>query len=133
MKTSKILIPVLVSCLAVFVGCGDKDNDFRDTWVGTYEGYSDYHFSTGTDHQFDTVYTNESLSVSKQETVGLVIDYLGQSFPVSCTSEGTFTSSSNNPHSEWNGCIKGDSLFFNYHDVSQGYSSTRLFKGKKTN
>ncbi len=132
MKTGAFLMPVLVTCLAVFVGCGDKDTDFRDTWVGTYEGYCDYHSSTG-DHQFDTVYTNESLSVSKQETAGLVIDYLGQSFPVSCTSEGTFKSTSTNPHSEWNGCIKGDSLFFNYYDVSQGHSSTRQFKGKKTN
>ncbi len=131
MKTCILLIPFFATCLSVFVGCGDKDNDYRDAWVGTYEGYCDYHSSTGSDNQFDTVYANESLSVSKQEDEGLVIDYIGQSFPVHCTSEGTFTSTSNNPHSEWNGCIKGDSLFFNYHDVSQGHSSSRQFKGKR--
>ena len=132
MKTSKVLVLALAVCLSVFVSCGDKDNDYRDAWVGTYEGYCDYHSSTGSDNQFDTVYANESLSVSKQEDEGLLIDYIGQSFPVHCTSEGTFTSTSNNLHSEWNGCIKGDSLFFNYHDVSQGHSSSRQFKGKKT-
>jgi hypothetical protein len=131
MKTRNFLIPVLVTCLAVFVGCGDKDKDFRDTWLGTYEGYSDYHSFAGADHQFDTVYTNESMSVSKQGDEGLVMEYLGQSFQVLCSADGTFTSTSNNPHSEWNGCIKGDSLFFNYYDVSQGHSSTRHFKGKK--
>jgi hypothetical protein len=117
--------------MAVFVGCGDKDNDFRDKWLGTYEGYCEYHSSTGSDHQFDTVYSDQSLTVSKQGNEGLVMDYLGQSFQVRCSSDGTFTSTSNNPHSEWNGCIKGDSLFFNYQDVSQGHSSTRHFKGKK--
>lgn len=132
MKTSKVLVLALAVCLSVFVSCGDKDNDYRDAWVGTYEGYCDYHSSMGADHQFDTVYTNESLTVSKQGDEGLVIGYIGQSFPVQCTSEGTFTSTSNNPHNEWNGCVKGDSLFFNYNNVSQGQSSTRQFKGKKT-
>ena len=134
MKTGKLLISVIVLavCLSVFVGCGDKDSDYRDTWVGTYEGYSDYHSYTGVDHQFDTVYTNESLTVSKQGDEGLVIGYIGRSFPVNCTSGGTFTSTSDNPHSEWNGYVKGDSLFFNYFDISQGQSSTRQFKGKKT-
>ena len=134
MKTGKLLISVIVLavCLSVFVGCGDKDSDYRDTWVGTYEGYSDYHSYTGVDHQFDTVYTNESLTVSKQGNEGLVIGYIGRSFPVNCTSGGTFTSTSDNPHSEWNGYVKGDSLFFNYFDISQGQSSTRQFKGKKT-
>lgn len=131
MKKGLFLIPAIVTCMAVFVGCGDKDNDFRDTWVGTYVGNCDYHTSTGSDHQFDTVYTNESLKVSKQGNEELVMDYLGQSFQVRCSSDGTFTSTSSNPHSEWNGCIKGDSLFFNYHDVSQGHSSSRHFKGKK--
>ena len=131
MKTGIYLIPVLVACMAVFVGCGDKDNDFRDKWLGTYEGNCEYHSSTGSDHQFDTAYTNQSLTVSKQGNEGLVMDYLGQSFQVRCSSDGTFASTSNNPHSEWNGCIKGDSLFFNYQDVSQGHSTTRHFKGKK--
>ena len=133
MKTGIVLIPMLATCLAVFVGCGDKDNDYRDTWLGMYEGYCEYYSSTGSDHQFDTVYTNQSLSVSKQGNEGLVLDYLylGQSFQVLCSSDGTFTSISNNPHSEWDGCFKGDSLFFNYYDVSQGHSSTRHFKGKK--
>ena len=131
MKTGIVLIPMLATCLAVFVGCGDKDNDYRDTWLGTYEGYCDYHSSTGADHQFDTVYTNQSLSVSKQGDEGLELVYLGQTFQVHCSQDGTFTSTSNNPHSEWNGCFKGDSLFFNYYDVSQGHSSTRHFKGKK--
>ncbi len=131
MKKGIFLIPVLVTCMAAFVGCGDKDNDFRDTWLGTYEGYCEYHSSTGADHQFDTVYTNQSLTVIKQGNEGLVMDYLGQSFQVHCSSDGTFASTSNNPHSEWNGCIKGDSLFFNYQDVSQGHSTTRHFKGKK--
>jgi hypothetical protein len=71
------------------------------------------------------------VTVSKQGNEGLVMDYLGQSFQVLCSADGTFTSTSNNPHSEWNGFIKGDSLFFNYYDVSQGHSSTRHFKGKK--
>ena len=134
MKTGKLLISVIVLavCLSVFVGCGDKDSDYRDTWVGTYEGYSDYHSYTGVDHQFDTVYANESLTVSKQGNEGLVIGYICRSFPVNCTSGGTFTSTSDNPHSEWNGYVKGDSLFFNYFDISQGQSSTRQFKGKKT-
>ena len=131
MKTSIFLIPMLATCLAVFVGCGDKDNDFRDPWLGTYEGYCEYHSFMGADYQFDTVYTNQSLSVSKQGNEGLVLDYLGQSFQVLCSSDGTFTSTSNNPHSEWNGCFKGDSLFFNYYDVSQGHSSSRHFIGKK--
>ena len=131
MKTGIYLITVLVTCMAVFGGCGDKDNDYRDTWLGTYEGYCEYHSSTGSDHQFDTVYSDQSLIVSKQGNEGLVMDYLGQSFQVRCSSDGTFTSTSNNPHSEWNGSIKGDSLFFNYHDVSQGHSTTRHFKGKK--
>lgn len=139
MKKSIFLIPLLVACMAVVVGCGDKDNagngnndnDYRDAWLGTYDGYCEYHSSTGSDHQFDTVYTDESLSVSKQGDEELVIDYIGQSFAVRCTSEGTFTSTTDNPHSEWNGRIKGDSLFFNYHDVSQGHSSTRHFEGKK--
>ena len=125
------MIPVLVTSLVVFVGCGDKDNDFRDTWLGTYEGYCEYHSSMGSDHQFDTVYTNQTLTVSKQGDEGLLIDYLSQSFQVRCSSDGKFASTSNNPHSEWNGCIKGDSLFFNYQDVSQGHSTTRHFKGKK--
>ena len=47
MKTGIVLIPMLATCLAVFVGCGDKDNDFRDTWLGTYEGYCEYHSSQG--------------------------------------------------------------------------------------
>ncbi len=85
MKTRNFLIPVLVACLAVFVGCGDKDKDFRDEWLGTYEGYCDFHSSTGADHQFDTVYTNESVTVSKQGNEGLVMDYLGQSFQVLCS------------------------------------------------
>ena len=128
MKTSIFLIPVLLSCLAIFVGCGDKDNDYRDTWLGTYEGYCDFHSSTGScTPSMRTVLS----TVSKQGNEGLVMDYIGQSFLVSCSSDGTFTSTTNNPHSEWNGCIKGDSLFFNYHDVSQGHSSTRHFKGKK--
>lgn len=117
--------------MAVFIGCGDKDNDYRDPWLGTYEGNCEYHSSTGSDHQFDTVYTNQSLTVSKQGNEGLVLDYLGQSFQVHCSSDGTFTSTSFNPHSEWIGCIKGDSLYFNYQDVSQGHSTTRHFKGKK--
>ena len=131
MKTVRFLIPALAACLAVFAACGDKDNDYRDAWVGTYEGYYNFHYSSGSDHQFDTVYTNQSLSVSKQGNEGLVLDYLGQSFQVLCSSDGTFTSISNNPHSEWDGCFKGDSLFFNYYDISQGHSSTRHFKGKK--
>ena len=117
--------------MAFFASCGDKDNDYRDAWVGTYEGYCEYHHSAGSDQQFDTVYTNETLSVTKQGSMGLLIAYIGQSFPVDCTSEGTFFSTSDNPHSEWEGSIQGDSLFFNYHDVSQGQSTTRLFKGKK--
>lgn len=130
---------MLAVCVAVFVGCGEKDNDndndndndYRDAWIGTYEGYCEYHHSTGSDPLLDTVYPNETLSVTKQGDNGLLIDYIDQSFPVSCTSEGTFTSTTDNPHSSWNGSIKGDSLFFNYHDVSQGYSTTRNFKGRK--
>ena len=100
MKKGLFLIPVLATFLVVFGGCGDKDNDFRDTWLGTYEGYCEYHSSTGSDHQFDTVYSDQSLIVSKQGNEGLVMDYLGQSFQVRCSSDGTFTSTSNNPHSE---------------------------------
>jgi hypothetical protein len=133
MKTTKNIILIFAACMFFFAGCKDDDLDYRDTWVGSYEGYCEYHSSTGSDYQFDTIYTNESLSVSKQGDDGLTIDYLGQLFPVHCTSEGTFTSTSDNPHSEWNGCIKGDSLFFNYHDVSQGHSSARHFKGKRQN
>jgi hypothetical protein len=132
MKTSRFLIPVFAACLAVFAACGDKDNDYRDAWLGTYEGYCEYHHYIGSDQHFDTVYTNETLSVTKQGDNGLVIDYIGQLFPVTCTSEGTFTSTTDNPHSEWSGEIEGDSLFFRYYDVSQGQSTTRHFKGKKT-
>ena len=131
MKTGRFLISVLAGCLAVFAACGDKDNDYRDAWLGTYEGYCEYHHYIGSDQHFDTVYTNETLSVTKQGDNGLVIDYIGQLFPVTCTSEGTFTSTSDNPHSEWSGEIQGDSLFFRYYDVSQGQSTTRHFKGKK--
>ena len=42
MKKGIFLIPVLVTCMVVFGGYGDKDNDFRDTWLGTYEGYCEY-------------------------------------------------------------------------------------------
>jgi len=129
MKTRRSFVPVLAACLAVFAACGDKDNDYRDAWVGTYDGYWEYHHSSGTDHQFDTVYTDKTLTVDKQGDNGLLI---GQSFPVTCTQEGTFTSTTNNPHSEWYGSIKNDSLFFSYHDVSQGQSTTRHFVGKKT-
>lgn len=133
MKTGRFLIPVLAACLAVFVGCEDKDNDYRDAWVGTYEGDCYCHASAGSDNQFDTIYANESVSVSKQGDEGLLVDFVtGQSFPVNCTSEGIFTSTTGNPHSEWDGCVKGDSLFFNYYDVSQGHSTSYKFKGKKT-
>lgn len=130
MKKGSLLI---IACLAFFVACEDKDNDtdFRDAWIGSYEGSSEYHHTAGAGQQFDTVYTNETLSVTKQDANELVIDYLDQLFPVSCTSEGTFTATTNNPHSEWYGNIKGDSLFFTYHDVSQGHSTTRHFKGSK--
>ena len=131
MKTVRFLIPALAACLAVFASCGDKDNDYRDAWVGTYEGNCVFHYSAGADHQFDTVYADEMLSVTKLGNEGLAIDYIGQSFPVDCTSEGTFFSTSDNPHSEWEGSIKGDSLFFDYYDVSQGQSTTRHFKGIK--
>ena len=131
MKTIRFFIPVLAACVAVFAGCGDKDNDYRDVWEGDYVGYCEYHYSLGSDHQFDTIYTNESLSVAKQGEKELVIGYIGQSYTVNCTSEGTFTSTTNNPHSEWDGYFKGDSLFFNYYDVSQGQSTSRHFKGNK--
>ena len=85
MKTGIYLITVLVTYMAVFGGCGDKDNDFRDTWLGSYEGYCEYHSSTGADHQFDTVYTNQSMTVTKQGNEGLVMDYLSQSFQVRCS------------------------------------------------
>lgn len=126
MKLGSLLI---IACLAIFVACEDKDNDtdFRDAWIGSYEGSSEFHLTAGA----VTVYTNETLSVTKQDANELVIDYIDQLFPVSCTSEGTFTSTTNNPHSEWYGNIKGDSLFFTYHDVSQGHSITRHFKGSK--
>ena len=132
MKTSRLLIPVLATCMAIFAGCGDKDNDYRDAWVGTYEGYCDVHYSSGSDQQFDTVYTDETLSIDKQGDNGLVINYIGQSFPVNCTSEGNLTAPSENPHSMWEGKITGDSLSFTYYDVSQGNATTRHFKGKKT-
>ena len=131
MKTNRFLIPVLAACLAVFAACGDKDNDYRDAWVGTYEGYYNFHYSSGSDHQFDTVYTDETLTVAKQGDKELVVGFIGQNFPVTCTPEGTFASTTENPHSEWGGSIKDDSLFFRYYDVSQGQSTTRHFKGKK--
>ncbi len=128
---------IIAACMLFLASCGDKDNDYRDGWVGVYEGYCEYHHSAGSDFQFDTVCDNETLSVAKQGDNGLLIAYIGQSlssqsFSVNCNQEGSFTSTTNNPHSEWNGCFKGDSLFFNYYDVSQGQSNTRHFKGKKT-
>ena len=131
MKKGIILISVVTSFLAVIVGCGDKDNDFRDKWLGTYEGYCDYHASLSYNHQIDTVYTNESLTVHKQGSDGLVMDYLGQSFQVRCSQNGIFTSTTDNPHSDWHGFFRRDSLYFDYQDVSQGHSTTRHFKGKK--
>ena len=131
MKTVRFLIPALAACLAVFAACGDKDNDYRDAWVGTYEGYYNFHYSSGSDHQFDTVYIDETLTVAKQGDRELVVGFIGQNFPVTCTPEGTFASTTENPHSEWGGSIKGDSLFFTYYDVSQGQSVTRHFVGSK--
>jgi hypothetical protein len=124
-------------CMALFAACGNEDSDYRDAWVGTYVGECRYQHSAGWgDYQFDTVCVNETLSVAKQGDNGLLISYIGQSlsnlsFSVDCNPDGTFSSTTNNPHSEWNGSIKGDSLFFNYYDVSQGQSSTRHFKGSK--
>ena len=132
MKTGRFLIPVVAACVAVFAACGEKDNDYRDVWVGTYEGCSEYHNSTGTDYQVYTVFAGESLTVCKKGDHQLEVLYLGLEFPVDCTPEGVFSSTTGNPHSEWEGSIKGDSLFFIYHDVSQGHSISWLFKGKKT-
>ena len=125
------LIPVLATCLSVFAGCGDKDIDYRDAWEGTYVGYCEYHYSSGTDHHFDTVYTDESLSVAKQGENELVIGYIGHLFPVNCTPEGGLIGPADNPHSMWQGRITGDSLSFDYSDVSQGNVVTRHFEGRK--
>lgn len=131
MKSNRFFIPLLAACLALFASCGDKDEDYRDAWEGTYVGYREYHCSIGSDYQFDTLYTDETLSVAKQGDMELVIGYIGQIFPVNCTPEGTFTATTTNPHSEWDGRVTGDSLFFNYYDVTQGRSSAWHFKGIK--
>lgn len=131
MKTIRFIIPMLAACVAFFASCGDNDEDYRDAWVGTYGGSCNYHHSSGSDYQFDTVYTNETLTVSKGEENILDIHYLDQDFTVNCSPEGTLTSATNNPHSEWDGANKGDSLFFNYSDASQGHYTSRQFIGKK--
>lgn len=126
-------ILLVAACVMLLAGCKDDvQTDYRDAWEGSYAGYCEYHYSTGSDdHLFDTIYTDESMSVAKQGENELVIGYIGHLFPVNCNPEGNLTSTSNNPHSMWCGKITGDSLSFEYSDVSQGNTVTRHFNGKK--
>ncbi|MBP5516669.1 MAG: hypothetical protein J6X86_06950 [Bacteroidales bacterium] len=133
MKTIKFFIPVLAACMAVFVSCGDNDDDedYRDAWVGTYVGDSDYHFSAnGGANTIDTVYFNDSLSVAKNSDKNLTFVYRGQSLMAECTEEGVF-SHDNYPNGGFQGRFSGDSLYFNFSESEQGRSVTYVFKGKK--
>jgi len=124
-------IPLFAVCIVMFASCKDEQQDYRDKWQGSYAGESSLHLSSGSDYQFDTVYLNDTITVSKMEENKLMIQYRSQEFQVNCTPQGNLTSATNNPHSEWSGNIVGDSLYFDYYDVSQGHSSSWHFKGKK--
>ena len=76
MKTNKVLTLVLATCLFFVAACKDDNTDYRDSWVGTYVGDCSYHFSNGADYQYDTVFHNETLAVSKNEDNGLIVDYI---------------------------------------------------------
>ena len=133
MKMNKFFVFLLTASMMVFVSCGNDDNeeDFRDAYVGSYMGDCAYHYSNGSDYQFDTVYNNESLSVSKNADNGLTIDFRNMTFSVQCTKDGEIPVSSYNPHSNCFGRFKGDSLYFEYNDVSQGNASSLSFNGRK--
>ena len=133
MKTIKIISFLLTVSMMTFVSCGNNEDneDYRDSWIGTYVGQCSYHFSNGTDYQYDTVFPNETLSVTKNEKNGLNVDFRGMTLSAQCTAEGVLTAHSTNPHSNYYGNFKGDSLFFEYSDVSQGNSSLLSFKGRK--
>lgn len=122
---------MLATCMAVFVSCKDKDSDYRDAWMGTYLGDSKCHLSAdGGNVSIDTVYCNDSLSVSKREDNGLTIGYRGESFSVNCTVEGQF-SFEKYPHSGGEGKFVGDSLYFKYSNSFQGRTITYHFGGSK--
>ena len=125
------MIPALAACLAIFASCGDKDNDYRDAWVGTYVGNSEYHFSSnGGENTIDTVYLNDNLSVTKSGDKELSFGYRGQTLSAECSEGGVF-SHDNYPHGGFQGRFSGDSLYFTLSESEQGRSVTYVFKGKK--
>ena len=134
-KTNKYCVLLLAACMLVFASCKDDDvmdnPDYRDAWVGTYVGDSEYHFSAnGGQNTVDTLYSNDSLSVAKSGDNDLIIDYRSQSFLVNCTAEGSF-SRDNYPHGGCEGRCFGDSLYFKSADSEQGRTVTYIFKGSK--
>ena len=131
MKTNKVLTLVLATCLFFVAACKDDNTDYRDSWVGTYVGDCSYHFSNGADYQYDTVFHNETLAVSKNEDNGLIVDFRSMELSVQCTKDGEIPASTAHPHSNYFGHFKGDSLFFEYSDVSQGNASLLSFRGRK--
>jgi len=134
MKSNKFLVvPVLAACLALLAGCIEDDPvspDYRDAWVGTYVGYTDVHTSSGDDHQSDTTYTDQSLSVSKYGGDSLTLEYLNTSYRFSCSADGVFEHT-DNPHGGYYGNFSGDSLHFHIYDITSGHSVSQFFKGKK--
>lgn len=122
---------MLAASMAVFTSCKEKEYDYRDAWVGTYLGDSKCHLSAdGGNVSIDTVYYNDSLSVSKREDEGLTIGYRGESLLIDCTKEGKL-SFEKYPHSGGEGKIVGDSLYFKYSDSFQGRTITYHFGGSK--
>lgn len=118
--------------MAVFASCeDDQKSDYRDAWVGTYVGDSEYHFSAnGGENTFDTIYPDDNLSVAKSGDNNLTVDYRSQSFLVTCTESGSF-SHDDYPHGGCEGRFSGDSLYFNSTVSEQGRSVTYIFKGRK--
>lgn len=133
-RNSILIVSIMAACMAMFVGCEEPEKpvtDYREAWVGTYVGNSELHRSSGNDYTFDTIYTNQSLTVAKSDTNALTISYFGNTFNVECNENGEIPDNSSNPHSAKCGNFKGDSLFFNIYDVTGGTSMTLKFRGAK--
>ena len=132
MKTRRFGIIMLVACMTLFVACKDDNaTDYRDTWVGTYVGDTQYHYSAnGGENVIDTVYVNDSLTVAKIGDDNLVIGFRSQSFQVNCTKEGVFNHD-NYPHGGCQGQCYGDSVYFMSEESEQGRSATYTFSGRK--
>ena len=118
--------------MTLFVACKDDNaTDYRDTWVGTYVGDTQYHYSVnGEANVVDTIYVNDNLSVAKIGDDNLIIGFRSQSYQVNCKKDGAF-SHDNYPHGGCQGQCYGDSVYFMSEESEQGRSATYTFSGRK--